>query len=94
MGPGARSGAAGILQVSWDPTVAGANLLQFLGVMERKSLFSCIHGDILDSVSPGEPPRVAGEESKPGEKILACKGVRKTPAASFDGISSSSSNSG
>lgn len=93
VGLGTCSGAAGVLQVSWDPAVAGANLLQFLGVMERKSLFSCADGDILDSVSPGKTPRVAGEESKPGEKILACKGVRKKPTASFDGISSSSSNS-
>lgn len=87
------SGAARILQITWDPTVAGAKLLQFLGVMERKSLFSCADGDILGSVSHGEPPMVAGGESKPGEKILACKGVRKKPTACFDVVSSKLSNS-
>lgn len=69
--------------------MAGANLLHLLGVMEGKSLFSCANGDIMDSVSPGQPPMVAGGESKPGEKILACKGVRKKPGACFDVISSS-----
>lgn len=42
---------------------------------------------------PGEPPTVAGEESKPGGKLLACKGVRKQPTACFDVISSASSSS-
>lgn len=36
---------------------------------------------------------VAEEESKPGGKILACKGVRKDPRSCFDVISSASSSS-
>lgn len=74
--------------------MAGAKLLQFLRVMERKSLFSSrADGDILGSVSPWEPLMVAGGKSKPGEKILACKGVRKKPTACFDVIPSEISNS-
>ena len=74
--------------------MAGANLLQCLWVMESKSLSSGANGDIVDSVQPGGgAPMVAEEESKPGGKILACKGVRKDPRARFDVISSASSSS-
>lgn len=58
-----------------------------LGLMERKSLFACADRDILHCVTQG-----AGGEHKPGEKILACNGVRKKPTACFDVISSTSSN--
>lgn len=98
VGLGACSGATSILQVSWDPTVAGSNLLQCLWVMERRSLSSGANGDIVDSVQPGGgggggASMVAEEESKPGGKILACKGVRKDPRSCFDVISSASSSS-
>jgi len=73
--------------------VAGANPLQCLWVMERKSLSSGANGDIVDQVQPGEPPMVAGEESKPEGETLACKGVRKRQRACFDVVSSASSGS-
>lgn len=93
MGLGAHSGATSILQVPRGPTVAGANLLLCLWAVGKESLSSGANGNITDSVPPGEPPMVAGEESNLGGKILACKGVRKQPTACFDVLSSASSGS-
>lgn len=62
-------------------------------MMERESLSSGANGDTVDFVQPGEALMVSEEESKPGGKILACKGARKQPTACFGIISSASSSS-